>query len=178
MNIVYIFGAGASASIDESVPVIANFFEKAVDFVNTNNDLFLVSFIVAEEARAFSTNHEIQNISVRMGLLGRLLGNSKQCSNDCEMLKDVRTLKDAGIFDDIETKCKDYVMDNLIGRSLKNLKNLEDWPKRCSMLQKIRNLLEKDAETYRLLFKKDPKRKTANLEKVLTDFVTRRSKSR
>ena len=30
MKLVYIFAAGASASINESVPVMANFFEKAV----------------------------------------------------------------------------------------------------------------------------------------------------
>lgn len=33
MKIVYIFGAGASASINKNMPVMANFFEKVVEML-------------------------------------------------------------------------------------------------------------------------------------------------
>ncbi|MEW6419516.1 MAG: hypothetical protein AB1480_15610 [Nitrospirota bacterium] len=72
MKIVYIFGAGASASIDERVPVMANFFEKAVDMLDEDNKVFWITFAFAEEARAFPSNPEIENLGVQMGALGRL----------------------------------------------------------------------------------------------------------
>lgn len=76
MKIVYIFGAGASASIDERVPVMANFFEKAINMLDEDNKTFLIAFAFAEEARALPPNPEVESRGIQMGVLGRLLERS------------------------------------------------------------------------------------------------------
>jgi hypothetical protein len=73
MRIVYIFGAGASASIDNRVPVMTNFFEKSISMLTESDKLFWITFAIAEEARAFPPNPDIENYGVRIGVLGRLL---------------------------------------------------------------------------------------------------------
>lgn len=177
MNIVYIFGAGASASIDESVPVIANFFEKSVDYVNINNRSILISFAFAEEAKIFPDNPEIESISAKMNVLTRLLLDGEKCFDDCEISKDLKTLRDTGVLGDIETKYKDSALDCLISPSLKNLENPEDWSKQCSIINKIDSQLEKIVDAYKVAFKKDEKRRIANLEKVFSDLASRKEKS-
>jgi hypothetical protein len=178
MNIVYIFGAGASASIDESVPVIANFFEKSVDYVNISNRSILISFAVAEEAKVFLANPEIENISAKMNVLERLLIDSEKCFDDCEISKHLKNLRDAGVLEDIETKYKDSALDCLISQSLKYLENPEDWSKQCSIINKIHSQLEQIVDAYKVAFKKDEKRRIANLEKVFSDLASRKEKSR
>lgn len=78
MKIVYIFGAGASASIDEGVPVMANFFDKAVDTLDEANKAFLLAFAFAEKARAFPSNPAVENLGIQMGMLGSLLERSNR----------------------------------------------------------------------------------------------------
>ena len=78
MKIVYIFGAGASASIDNSVPVMVNFFEKAIDMLDENNKAFQLAFTFAEKARALPPNPEVENLGVQMGVLGSLLERSNR----------------------------------------------------------------------------------------------------
>lgn len=73
LKVVYIFGAGASASIDERVPVMANFFEKAIDMLDENNKSFQLAFAVAEKARALPPNPEVENLGIQMDVLFRLL---------------------------------------------------------------------------------------------------------
>lgn len=72
MKIVYLLGAGASASINEKVPVMANFFEKTVEMLDKDNRSWW-AFAALEEARALPHNPTIENLGIKMGVLGRLL---------------------------------------------------------------------------------------------------------
>lgn len=178
MNIVYIIGAGTSASIDERVPVMSNFFEKCLDFININNKPLLIGFTVAEETRVFPPNPEIENISAQVRVLARVLIGSEKCTNDCEILKDLKKLRDTGILGDIEKKYKDCALDCFISQSLKNLKNPQDWPTKCPIINKIQSQLEQIVSAYKVAFKKDGKRRIANLEEVFSDLASRKEKSR
>ncbi len=84
LNIVYIFGAGASASIDDSVPVMANFFEKAIDMVDINDMVFPIAFSTAEKARAFPANPEIENTGLKIYVLGELWDKGNRSNSDIE----------------------------------------------------------------------------------------------
>jgi len=99
MDILYILGAGASASIDQSVPVMANFFEKAIEMLDESNNLFCVAFAVAEEARAFPSNPNIENSGIRIGELGRLL----------ERIKRGKLPISQPLLGDLEKRLKDYI---------------------------------------------------------------------
>lgn len=73
MKIVYLFGAGASASINnEKVPVMANFFEKAMEMLDKDTRSWW-AFAALEEARALPHNPTIENLGIKMGVLGQLL---------------------------------------------------------------------------------------------------------
>ncbi|HHT9111669.1 MAG TPA: hypothetical protein ACFYDZ_11005 [Candidatus Brocadiaceae bacterium] len=52
MKVVYFVGTDASKSIDDRVPVMNDFFEKAIDLM-IETDVGRLTFASAEEARAF-----------------------------------------------------------------------------------------------------------------------------
>lgn len=87
LNIVYIFGAGASASIDDSVPVMANFFEKAIDMVDIDDMVFPIAFSTAEKARAFPANPEIENTGLKIYVLGELWDKGNRANSDIEKFR-------------------------------------------------------------------------------------------
>ena len=93
MKIIYIFGAGASASIDEArVPVMNNFFEKAIDMLDEGIKMAWIAFAVAEEARAFPPNLDIENCGARMGVLGRLMEEIKRSKTIDNSMKDATSI--------------------------------------------------------------------------------------
>lgn len=71
MNVVYFIGAGTSKSIDDRVPVMDDFFEKAIDLIDEN--VAWITFAAAERARAFPHNPEIENLGIKMGVIGEFL---------------------------------------------------------------------------------------------------------
>src|SRR3990167_968533 len=71
-KILYIIGAGVSASISDTVPTMYNFFEKAIKMLDAKNKVFLITFAFAEEARAFSPNPDVENLGIKLGVINRL----------------------------------------------------------------------------------------------------------
>lgn len=72
-KILYIIGAGVSASISsDTVPTMNNFFEKAIKMLDADNKVFLITFAFAEEARAFSPNPDVENLGIKLGVINRL----------------------------------------------------------------------------------------------------------
>ena len=85
MKIVYIVGAGFSKSIDGCVPVMNDFFEKAIELIDEN--VAWLVFAAAERARAFPDEPEIENLGTKMGVIGEYLSNNNDCckNQDCQL---------------------------------------------------------------------------------------------
>ena len=75
MKIVYIVGAGVSKSIDSDIPVMNDFFEKAIELIDEN--VAWLAFSAAELARAFPHNPEIENLGIKMRVIGEFLYNNQ-----------------------------------------------------------------------------------------------------
>jgi hypothetical protein len=121
MKIVYLFGAGASASIDERVPVMANFFEKAIDLLDNNNKTFLIAFAFAEEARAFPSNPEVESLGIQMGTIARLLERSDRAGIHSSLLSQRSSLLREELADAISTYKETFKKE-----PNRNIANLED----------------------------------------------------
>jgi len=102
MKIVYLFGAGASASINDKVPIMANFFKKTVEMLDKDNPRWWRAFAAIEEARALPHNPTIENLGIEMGVLGRSLQSlgESEASIKEKFTKSINNYKEAFMADD------------------------------------------------------------------------------
>lgn len=72
---------------------MANFFNTAIDMLDENNIAFQGAFAFAEEARAFPPNPEVENLGIKIGVLGRLIEKTAPAKQQSSFLRE--ELKDA-----------------------------------------------------------------------------------
>ncbi len=149
MKIVYIVGAGISKSIDSGVPVMNDFFEKAIMI---DEDVAWLAFAAAERARAFPHDPEIENLGIKMGVIDEFSYNNQNGPLKDKLKKGLidtrRQYKDAFLSDEKRKKSNIEDVFSKIEAYIDKNENANDTYDRLQFLiNRLFNNLDKQLET-------------------------------
>lgn len=150
MKIVYIVGTGVSKSIDSGVPVMNDFFEKAIELIDEN--VALLAFSAAERARAFPHDPEIENLGIKMGVIEEFLYNNQDCplkdKLERELIDTMRQYKDSFLADEKRKKANmEDVFSKIEAYIDKNEDANDTYVRLQFLINRLFNKLDKQLET-------------------------------